>query len=228
MSSVETYAGRTWRPDELASLASSIYQGVSPVRRRIMSWRPYICPFDRLVEYVPEVCSILDLGCGAGLFLGLLAATGRRIRGVGFDTSTGAIDAARHMAIRVRSLGFEADLRFEHLDLRAPWSEGAFDVVSMIDVMHHVPLAHRRSALERASAAVRAGGLLLYKDIGDRPQWRATANRVHDLLMSHEWVRYTPCSEVETWAASGGLELLVSERINYLWYGHDLRLFRKI
>jgi 2-polyprenyl-3-methyl-5-hydroxy-6-metoxy-1,4-benzoquinol methylase len=187
-----------------------------------MTLRPYISPFDRLIECVPEGSSVLDVGCGAGLFLGLLAATGRRFSGVGFDASAGAIRAARAMAGRVKDLGFEADLRFEHLDVRAPWPRGPFQVVSIIDVMHHVPLPSRRSVLELARAALQPGGLLIYKDIGDRPRWRAFANCLHDLVMTREWVRYTPLCDVKSWASDLGVEPIGVERINRLWYGHDL------
>jgi 2-polyprenyl-3-methyl-5-hydroxy-6-metoxy-1,4-benzoquinol methylase len=218
---------RMWHPRELASLASSIYRESSPVSRLLMTLRPYICPFERLIEYVPEEANVLDVGCGAGLFLGLLAATGLKFRGTGFDASAGAIRQACTMGAHLKALGAAAVLEFEHRDVRAPWPEGPFDVVSMIDVMHHVPLDHRRSVLERCYSALRPGGLLIYKDIGDRPRWRATANRLHDLVMAREWVHYTPLCDVEAWTKQMGMEVRLSERINRKWYGHDLCLLRR-
>src|SRR6187455_1904363 len=41
----------------------------------IQALRPHICPFDRLIDYVPNGICIIDVGCGSGLLLGLLAAT---------------------------------------------------------------------------------------------------------------------------------------------------------
>jgi 2-polyprenyl-3-methyl-5-hydroxy-6-metoxy-1,4-benzoquinol methylase len=116
-----------------------------------------------LIEWVPEGFSMMDVGCGPGLFVGLLAATGRSFCGVGFDALAGAIRAARIMAGRAKDQGFEADLRFEHLDVRAPWPGSLFHVVSIIDVMHHVPLPSRRSVLELARATLQAGGSLSTK-----------------------------------------------------------------
>jgi SAM-dependent methyltransferase len=191
-----------------------------------MMLRPYISPFDRLIQYVPEDSRVLDVGCGAGLFLGLLAATGRRLHGVGFDSSASAILAADSMGRQTTALGSEAVLNFVHLDVRSPWPVGPFNIVSIIDVMHHIPASDRRSVIQRACAALRPGGLLLYKDIGARPRWRAAANRIHDLLMTREWIGYTPLSEVESWAREEGLKRLETERINRLWYGHDLMLCR--
>ena len=218
---------RVWRPGELASLAASIYRESPPVRRLLMTLRPHICPFERLIESVPEGAAVLDVGCGAGLFLGLLAATGRRFRGVGFDASATAIREAAAMAALLKVQGNAGELWFEHRDVRSTWPEGPFDVVSIIDVMHHVPLDHRRALLEQARAALRPGGLLIFKDIGDRPRWRATANLLHDLLMTRELVRYTPLREVEAWGRVLAMEPLASERINRLWYGHDLMLLLK-
>jgi SAM-dependent methyltransferase len=226
MTPMSTNRKETYRPSELASLAWSIYKGAPVANRWLMTLRPYISPFDRLIECVPEECSVLDVGCGAGLFLGLLAATGRRFRGVGFDASKDAIRAARAMAGRLKDLGFEADLQFEQVDVRAPWPEGPFQVVSIIDVMHHVPPPSRQSVLELARASLQPDGLLIYKDIGDRPRWRAIANCLHDLVMTREWVRYTPLQDVKLWAGNLGIEPIDVERINRMWYGHDLMLGR--
>ena len=191
-----------------------------------MTLRPYICPFERLIECVPDGAAVLDVGCGAGLFLGLLSATGRHFRGVGFDASGSAIREATAMAAQLKKRGGAGELRFECVDVRAAWPEGPFDVVSIIDVMHHVPLGHRQTLLEQARAAIVPGGLLIFKDIGIRPRWRATANRLHDLVLAREWVQYTPLRDVEAWGCSLGLEPLACETMNRLWYGHELMLFR--
>lgn len=225
---VDDPKNRAWRPSELSSLSASIYRESPPVPRLLMTLRPFICPFERLIECVPEEATVLDVGCGAGLFLGLLAAAGRQFRGVGFDASSGAIRAACAMADRLRVLGYKADLRFEQIDVRSPWPEGRFDVVSMIDVMHHVALASRHSVLQLARAALRPGGLLIYKDIAENPRWRATANRLHDLLTTREWVRYTPLGDVKDWAQHLDMELRVSESIDRWWYRHDLCVFRRL
>ena len=226
MSRLDNRQTRTWSPAELASLASTIYSEASPSRRLMLWLKIHSAPFDRLIDFVPEGASVLDVGCGTGLFLGLIAATGRRFRGVGFDRSADVIQIAQAMTSRVRSSSFEADLQFEHLDIHAPWPEGPFDVVSVLDVMHHVPIPHRRALFESACAALRPGGILILKDIGDRPFWRASANRLSDLLIAREWVRYTPRDLVETWGRELGLELLSLERIDRWCYGHELFVFK--
>ena len=46
---------------------------------------PNIRPFHRLVEFVPRGSSVLDVGCGAGLFILFLAKRGWILSAVGFD-----------------------------------------------------------------------------------------------------------------------------------------------
>jgi SAM-dependent methyltransferase len=208
-------------------MARTIYADGPAVQRGMMGLRPYICPLHRLIDEVPVGASILDVGCGYGLFLGLLAATGRRPRGVGFDVSAGAIPTARKMAVRLREAEVAADLWFERVGVDDPWPAGPFDVVSLIDVMHHVPPPRQEGLFQAAYDAVRPCGLLLYKDIGPRPFWRAWANRLHDLLVARQWVHLLPDAVVLRWGRARGLELLSRERINALWYGHDLLVFRR-
>lgn len=211
----------------LVATARTLYADGPAVHRGMMGLRPYICPFDRLLELVPSGSSVLDIGCGCGLFLGLLAATGGEPKGVGFDVSTEAIATARTMARRLAETQAATDLTFERIGPDEAWPEGPYDVVSLIDVIHHVPPDHQRALFASAAAAVRPGGLLLFKDIGPRPFWRACMNRLHDLVVAREWIHLLSADVIETWGREEGLELLRRERINCLWYGHDLLLFRR-
>ena len=76
----------------LSRMAAEIYPEGSVLFRALQKYRPYICPFEALIEEVPEGASVLDIGCGGGLFLGLVDAAGLRPEGTGFDVSRPAID----------------------------------------------------------------------------------------------------------------------------------------
>lgn len=214
-------------PGDLSRIARDLYADAPPMARRLAAWRPFICPFEVLIEASPRGARVLDVGCGSGLFLGLLASTGRAGRAIGFDTSARAIRAARAMGARLPA-GAEAPT-FQVIDAGDEWpgEPGSFDVVSLVDVMHHLPGAIRRDVARRASARVAPGGLFLYKDMCRRPAWRRAMNRLHDLAMARQWIDEEPIDNIEAWAREDGMELVRAERINRWWYGHDLRVFRK-
>ena len=169
---------------------------------------------------------MLDVGCGSGLFLGLLAAMGKQIEGTGFDTSVQAIELAQRMAARL-SETTAASLKFIRLDVNESWPPGEFDVVSVIDVMHHVSPQSQRQFFSLAARAVSPGGVLIYKDMCRRPTWRAIANRAHDLFVSRQWIHYLPVQSAEAWGVEEKLQLEHACRVDLFWYGHEFRIFRK-
>ncbi len=191
--------------------------------RTMQHWRPYICPFESLLTFVPPGSRVMDIGCGSGLFLALLHRFDYGIRGYGFDTSIHAIQCAQTMANRHAS----GSLQFERIGKDAPWPDGKFDVVSLIDVLHHIPRAHQQSAFQNAAMRVDAGGMLLYKDMSDATWFAAAGNRLHDLVVAREWIRYVPVAMPERWAAECGLKLVHAARSRTLWYEHDLRVFKR-
>ena len=220
-----TAVGAELTPRALSRMAAGLYPEGPALFRALQRYRPYICPFETLIPEVPKGASVLDIGCGGGLFLGLVDAAGLKPAGTGFDVSPLAIRLAQGMAAKAGKAG--ARLDFQRLDADEPWPDGQYDVIAMIDVIHHVPPAAQEAVIRRASAKVKPGGVFLYKDMVKRPLWRAAANRLHDLVLARQWIHYVPVEAVERWAAAEGLTLERSALINRWWYGHELRVFRR-
>jgi len=213
-------------PRRLSNWSSDFYQAGPLLMRKLQHWRPYICPFEELIRHVPDNATVLDAGCGGGLFLALVAASGKRIIGRGFDISPVAIRTAQEMSNRAAKAG--STLHFEVRPVSDQWPGGQYDVVSLIDVAHHVPPPFQEEFLLAACRHVRPGGVLIYKDMCCRPRWRAAANSLHDLVLARQWVHYLPITRVEAWVAGASMELVYrADRLNRLWYGHELRVFRK-
>jgi len=207
------------------AMARNLFADCPWLLRRVQLGRLSICPFEKLTAQVKEGATVLDIGCGRGLFLALLAGAGRRIRGVGVDMSEHAVSTARIMAqlIREKKLG-EIQI---HCANHESLPEGLFDVVSVIDVLHHVPVSQQRAFLTAAANCVAPGGLLLYKDMVLTPSWRVLANRFHDFLVAREIIHEMPLATVVAWASAQGLECLGTELVNRYWYGHEIAVFRR-
>ena len=92
---------------------------------------------------------ILDVGCGAGVLSAHLARHGRVL---GVDFSEPAIELARRMAPGVEfHAGSPADLP----------AGRTFDVITLWDVLEHVPPGERREFLGELRARLREPGLLV-------------------------------------------------------------------
>jgi 2-polyprenyl-3-methyl-5-hydroxy-6-metoxy-1,4-benzoquinol methylase len=214
-------------PRSLSQEAGDLFRVAPPLTRAFQRYRPQICPFDAVIESVPKGSRVLDVGCGVGLLLALLARRGRACASIGFDSSERAIELANAMLKAHASETWVREVSFQHRAVEAGYPEGQFDAVVMIDVMHHVPPMNHREALIGAAARVAPGGLLVYKDMCLRPRWRAAANRMHDLTVARQWIHQRPIGQIEAWALDAGLRLRDSRDIACLWYGHELRVFRR-
>ena len=71
------------------------------------------------------------------------------------------------------------------------------------------------------------GGLLVYKDMVERPRWRAWKNRLHDLVLARQWINYAPLQSVCDWVRPAALHEDRRVQLNLLWYGHELVVFRR-
>lgn len=194
--------------------------------RTIQCLRPYICPFHRLLTLVPKGSSVLDVGCGSGIFLGLLMKRVGLRTARGFDSSECAIELATAMQRNLPSEMMK-NIAFEHRDANQSWPEDTYDVVSMIDVMHHVSPEAQHEVFLKAVEHVAPGGLLFYKDMADHPVSFALANRFHDLIMAHQWIHYVPIAQVRSWGSEAGLSIEQESQYRMLWYAHEWIVFKK-
>jgi len=206
--------------NEIALMAFRAYRDAPPAVRGLQTLRPSICPIEALVRHIPSGSHVLDVGCGAGLFLLAGVSSGRIAGGCGVDINQGALASARAALAQLGKAGITFQAASE-------LPKGPFDVVSMIDVMHHVPPEAQRDFFADAAARVRPGGLMLYKDMCARPWWKASMNRLHDLVLARQWIHYAPLAEVIGWARGLGFRVARREEYSRFWYGHELLVLRR-
>lgn len=191
--------------------------------RALVRLRPRICPFERLVAAVPGSSRVLDIGCGNGLFLYFLYRADRLGAASGVDANRHVIDAA---TIALQGAGVPG-VSVQASATPDDWPTAKYDVVAMIDVMHHVPRAQRDRLLAAACERVKPGGMLLYKDMASHPRWAAALNALHDLVVAREMITYADPHRVEQVAAACGLRLEHAQDVRIAWYAHEIRRFRR-
>jgi len=111
------------------------------------------------VDYIDQLISwnfqgatspnILDVGCGVGNTLSLLAKKYPRLAGV--DVSSGCIAAARERMPNVDFATYDG--------IHLPHADGSFDLALAINVFHHVALADRGPLVRDIKRVLRPGGL---------------------------------------------------------------------
>ena len=142
----------------------------------------------------PHSGSVLDLGCGPGPTVKILADAGFTVTGVDFSPASLEINKAS-------CAGLNPPPNFVHADLRT-WAPEPFsaDGLMMSDFLQHIgDMTARRAALERYFTALRPGGWFYLSTMnynaknwlrGDRagvwpgsiPYWRTTPGEVVSLL----------------------------------------------
>ena len=98
----------------------------------------------------PARPALLDVGCGDGRFT---ADAARHARSVGVDVSRRALGHARALV---------ADARFvASCGAALPFRDAAFDLVTMLDVIEHVPDEHEQQVIDESRRVLRPGGRIV-------------------------------------------------------------------
>jgi SAM-dependent methyltransferase len=136
-----------------------------------------ICPFDEVARAVPRRGTVVDVGCGFGLFALHLRLQAAERRVLGIDHDPRRIEAARRSPLAGHGVEFAvADAPQASLP--------PCDAVVLIDVLHHLHPEAQARLLAAARARLVPGGRIVVKDLDTRPRFRFVWNWVHDVLMT--------------------------------------------
>lgn len=107
--------------------------------------RELILQYFRRSGIDPHGLSWLDVGCGRGDLLDAMSDTFSRRAGC---------DPSAEMLRHVRT----AEVRVQEDPRRLPWDDEAFDFVSAVCVLHHVPIEDRGALVREMTRVTRRGG----------------------------------------------------------------------
>ncbi len=144
-------------------------------------YRPYICPFDDILNNLPNQISLFDIGCGSGSFLSLVNEFKNPSKLAGVEISNDLVENAKSL-FNLKNI--QTDI-YKYDGSNIPDQLNEYDYVSMIDVFHHIPTEQQNHFMQQLFQKMKPNATLIFKDI-DKSSIFVLFNKLHDLLLSSE------------------------------------------
>jgi 2-polyprenyl-6-hydroxyphenyl methylase/3-demethylubiquinone-9 3-methyltransferase len=140
--------------------------------------------------------SVVDIGCGGGILAEAMAGLGARVTGI--DLGEAPLAVAR---LHLKESGREVEYRCIGAEDLARERPGAYDVVTCMELLEHVP--EPASTVAACATLVKPGGHIFFSTINRNPKsWLYAvvgAEYVLNLLPrgTHEYLKFIKPSELE-------------------------------
>jgi 2-polyprenyl-6-hydroxyphenyl methylase/3-demethylubiquinone-9 3-methyltransferase len=172
------------------------------------------------LEWIDELASlkskaVLDVGCGGGILAEAMARRSGHVTGI--DLAARPLGVARLHALEsgVANLDYR-EISTEALAAERP---GAFDVVTCMEMLEHVP--DPAAVVQACSTLVKPGGWVFFSTLNRNPKAFVFAILGAEYVLrllpkgTHEYARFIRPSELARWAREGGLTLQGSRGLEY-------------
>ncbi len=165
---------------------------------------------------------VLDVGCGGGILAESLAEHGAEVLGI--DLLEKALGVAE--LHRLES-GVLVDYRAVAAEALAIEMPSAFDIVTCMEVLEHVP--DPASSIAACAALAKPGGLVLFSTINRNPKSYLFAILGAEYVLrllprgTHDWTKFLRPSELAAFARRAGLDL---EQMTGMTYNPLTRAYR--
>jgi 2-polyprenyl-6-hydroxyphenyl methylase/3-demethylubiquinone-9 3-methyltransferase len=157
---------------------------------------------------------VLDVGCGGGILAESMATRGAQVTGI--DLGEKPLGVAR---LHTLESGVAVDYRLVSAEALALESPAAFDVVTCMEMLEHVP--EPASIVAACAALARPGGTLVVSTISRNPKSYLFAILGAEYVLrllprgTHDWSRFLTPAEVAGHARRAGLELVSTIGMTY-------------
>jgi 2-polyprenyl-6-hydroxyphenyl methylase / 3-demethylubiquinone-9 3-methyltransferase len=150
---------------------------------------------------------VLDVGCGGGILAESMAVRGANVTGI--DLGEKALGVAK--LHRLES-GVTVDYRLIAAEALAAESPGAFDVVTCMEMLEHVP--DPAAIVAACAVLVAPGGIVIFATLNRNPKSYLFAILGAEYMLqllprgTHDWAKFLRPAELATYSRRAGLELV--------------------
>jgi 2-polyprenyl-6-hydroxyphenyl methylase/3-demethylubiquinone-9 3-methyltransferase len=165
---------------------------------------------------------VLDVGCGGGILAESMAARGADV--VGIDMGEAPLEVAR---LHLLESGLDVDYRRMPAEQLAEETPDAFDVITCMEMLEHVP--YPASVIAACASLVKPGGWVFLSTINRNPKAYLFAIVGAEYLLrllprgTHDYAKFIRPSELSHWLRDAGLE---SDDITGLTYNPLTGVYR--
>ncbi len=165
---------------------------------------------------------VLDVGCGGGILTEAMAGVGAKVTGIDMGE-----EPLRVAELHTLESGVEVDYRRTTAEALADEMPGAFDVVTCMEMLEHVP--HPGSVVEACARLVRPGGHVFFSTLNRNPKSYLFAIIGAEYVLSllprgtHDYARFIRPAELDRWVRATPLRIL---ELTGLTYNPITRVYR--
>ena len=137
-----------------------------------------LLPFKCIEPYLPKKGLIIDLGSGYGSYDIYFALREPKRKIIGLELIKSRVKIAKQASKGIRNVKFKSQ------DFTKDSKIKYADAICMFDLLHHIPYPTQGALLRECFKKLKKNGLLIIKDIAEKPRWKFLYNYLHDKIMT--------------------------------------------